>query len=135
MSVRAFPALGFDPAPGSPEALRAEARSAGQAARALAGAASSAVRLRAGWSGEAAVAYGAQARVLPRDLGLAAAAHGTLARELTAFADELAGRQRRAAALESHAAELRATAGVADAEAAARARVALSELETVLADA
>lgn len=180
MSVRTFPALGFDPAPGSPAALLAQAREADQAARALAGAAAAAGRLSAEWDGDAAAAYRAQAPDLPRDLGLAAAAHGTLARELTAFAEDLGGRQVRAADLESRAAALRATAGsatggfqvapggpgghtpggsgssgssaggmrpagtivaaragtgVADPEAAARARVALSELEAVLAEA
>jgi uncharacterized protein YukE len=137
MSVRTFPALGFDPAPGSPAALLAQAREADRAARALAGAATAAGRLSAQWSGDAAAEYRSQSRDLPRDLGLAAAAHGTLARELTTFADDLTGRQSRAAALESRADSLRATAGgaLADPEVAARARHALAELETVLAEA
>lgn len=113
MSVRTFPALGFDPAPGSPAALLAQAREAGRAARALAGAATAAGRLAVEWSGDAAAAYRAQAPDLPRDLGLAAAAHGTLARELTAFADDLAARQTRATTLEARAATLRATADLA----------------------
>jgi hypothetical protein len=99
MSVRTFPVLGFDPAPGSPAALLGQAREADRAARALAGAATAAGRLSAEWSGEAASQYRARAGDLPRDLVLAAAAHGTLARELTAFADDLAGRQLRAADL------------------------------------
>jgi uncharacterized protein YukE len=107
MSVRTFPALGFDPAPGSPAAVLAQAREADRAARALAGAAAAAARLDAGWHGAAAAEYRASAEVLPRDLQHAAAAHGTLARELSAYADDLAARQLRAADLESRAAEAR----------------------------
>ena len=67
MGVRTFPALGFDPAPGSPAALLAQAREADRAARALAGAAAAAGRLDAGWQGGAAEATGPQvARDLPR---------------------------------------------------------------------
>jgi hypothetical protein len=140
MSVRTFPALGFDPAPGSPAALLAQAREADRAARALAGAAMAAGRLSAAWTGPAAASYQAQAGVLPRDLGMAAAAHGTLARELAAFADDLAARQVRAAHLESRAATLRAAAGsphlsLVGSAGPARARLAVSELEAVLADA
>ncbi|HST63547.1 MAG TPA: hypothetical protein VLM05_00020 [Mycobacteriales bacterium] len=124
MSVRTFPALGFDPAPGSPAALRAQARSADLAARTLAGAAASATRLDAAWSGAAATAYRSEARALPGDLHLAAAAHGTLARELAAFADDLCARQRRAAELESRAAALRATAGLIEVAQARSARPA-----------
>ena len=128
MGMRTFPALGFDPAPGSPTALLAEAREADRAARALAG---------------------------------AAAAHGTLARELTAYADDLAIRQLHAADLEDRAAALRARAaglefarhatlvgagggwssggvGVAgpdSEEAAAAARVVADELEAVISEA
>jgi hypothetical protein len=143
MSVRTFPALGFDPAPGSPAALLAQAREADRAARALAGAATAAGRLSAEWTGAAAASYREQAGHLPRDLDRAAAAHGTLARELTAFADDLAARQLRAADLESRAAALRAAAaaarlapvGSAAPEPASAARQAVSELEAVLADA
>jgi uncharacterized protein YukE len=107
MGVRTFPALGFDPAPGSPAALLAQAREADRAARALAGAATAAGLLDAGWQGGAADAFREQARDLPRDLQHAAAAHGALARELTAYADDLASRQLRAGDLESRAAALR----------------------------
>ena len=110
MGMRTFPALGFDPAPGSPSALRAQAREADRAARALAGAAAAASRLDARWQGAAAGAYREHTRGLPPDLGRAAAAHGTLARELTAYADDLAARQLRAADLEDRAAALRARA-------------------------
>ena len=117
MGMRTFPALGFDPAPGSPSALLAQAREADRAARALAGAAAAASRLDARshgaagrWQGAAADAYRDHARELPGDLGRAAGAHGTLARELSAYADDLAARQLRAADLEDRAAALRARA-------------------------
>ncbi|HEV7653669.1 MAG TPA: hypothetical protein VGP36_02890 [Mycobacteriales bacterium] len=108
MSVRTFPALGFDPAPGSPAAVLAQSREADRAARALAGAATAAARLGADWQGSAASAYSAETRALPRDLQQAAAAHGTLSRELAAYADDLAARQLRATDLESRAAAARA---------------------------
>jgi hypothetical protein len=111
MAMRTFPALGFDPVPGSPSALLAQAREADRAARALAGAAAAADRLDARWRGAAADAYREHTRALPGDLGRAAAAHGTLARELAAYADDLAARQLRAAELEDRAAALRARAG------------------------
>ena len=114
MGMRTFPAIGFDPAPGSPSALRAQAREADRAARALAGAAAAASRLDARWRGAAADAYREHTRGLPPDLGRAAAAHGTLARELTAYADDLAARQFRAADLEDRAAALRARADGVD---------------------
>ena len=111
MGMRTFPALGFDPAPGSPSALLAQAREADRAARALAGAAAAASRLDARWRGAAADAYREHARELPGDLSRAAGAHGALARELAAYADDLAARQLRAADLEDRAAALRARAG------------------------
>jgi len=111
MAMRTFPALGFDPAPGSPSAVLAQARDADRAARALAGAAVAAGRLDARWRGAAAEAYRDHTRELPGDLGRAAAAHGTLARELASYADDLATRQLRAADLEDRAAALRARAG------------------------
>src|SRR6185437_14059583 len=111
MAMRTFPALGFDPAPGSPSAVLAQARDADRAARALAGAAVAAGRLDARWRGAAAEAYRDHSRELPGDLGRAAAAHGTLARELASYADDLATRQLRAADLEDRAAALRARAG------------------------
>jgi hypothetical protein len=111
MAMRTFPALGFDPAPGSPSAVLAQAREADRAARALAGAAVAAGRLDARWRGAAAEAHRDHTRELPGDLGRAAAAHGTLARELTSYADDLAARQLRAADLEDRAAALRARAG------------------------
>jgi len=111
MAMRTFPALGFDPAPGSPSAVLAQARDADRAARALAGAAVAAGRLDARWRGAAAEARRDHTRELPGDLGRAAAAHGTLARELASYADDLAARQLRAADLEDRAAALRARAG------------------------
>jgi hypothetical protein len=110
MGMRTFPALGFDPAPGSPAALLAQAHEADRAARALAGAAAAAERLDARWQGAAAEAYRDHTRELPGDLTRAAAAHGTLARELSAYADDLAARQLQAADLEDRAASLRSRA-------------------------
>ena len=111
MAMRTFPALGFDPAPGSPSAVLAQARDADRAARALSGAAVAAGRLDARWRGAAAEARRDHTRELPGDLGRAAAARGTLARELASYADDLAARQLRAADLEDRAAALRARAG------------------------
>jgi uncharacterized protein YukE len=125
MGVRTFPALGFDPAPGVPAALHAQARAADRAARALAGAATAADRLTPQWEGAAAEAFRAGTDPLPGDLGRAAAAHGTLARELSGYAQELVGRQRRAAELESRAAAL----------ATGRSPVLVDELEAVIAAA
>ena len=109
MAMRTFPALGFDPAPGL--ALGGAGRWRDWAARALAGAAVAAGRLDARWRGAAAEAHRDHTRELPGHLGRAAAAHGTLARELASYADDLAARQLRAADLEDRAAVLRARAG------------------------
>jgi hypothetical protein len=162
MGMRTFPALGFDPAPGSPSALLAQAREADRAALALAGAAAAASRLDGRWRGAAADACRDRTGELPGDLGRAAAAHGALARELSAYADALAARQLRATDLEERAAALRARAahvpqqamlvgaGVGapaarrvgpvgttgpDAAGAAAARAAAAELEAVIAEA
>src|SRR5829696_4712009 len=107
MSVRTFPALGFDPAPGAPAALALAAGEAAAAATTLDAAADAADRLEAGWQGGAADAFRERADDLPRDLRHAAAAHGLLARELAAYAEGMVGRQARAAALEQRAAVLR----------------------------
>ena len=158
MAMRTFPALGFDPAPGSPAALLAQAREADRAARALAGAAAAAGRLDARWRGSAADAYRHRTRELPADMTRAAAAHGTLARELTAYADDLVARQLHAADLEDRAAALRFRAAglefarpaalvgaggrsggrigaASDGDAAAAARALADELEAVIAEA
>src|SRR4051812_26313215 len=95
--IVAFPALGFDPAPGDPEALRASAAAVDVVGRSLSTAAGSVAGLDAGWTGDAAAAFRARLGQLPRDLGLAATAHSATARTLLDYADGLAGRRRRAA--------------------------------------
>ena len=108
MTVRTFDGLGFDPAPGEPATLAARARDTAAAAGTLQAAAGNAARLDGGgWVGDAAAAFRERAAGLPRDLDRAAAAHGTLARTLAAYAAELTGRQARAADLDRRAAELR----------------------------
>ena len=107
MGVRTFPALGFDPAPGSPAALLAQAREADRAARALAGRRPRPGGWMRGGRGRAAEATGSRPG-LPGTSARGRVAHGTLARELTAYADDLAARQLRAADLEARAAALRA---------------------------
>ncbi|MFL6127949.1 MAG: WXG100 family type VII secretion target [Mycobacteriales bacterium] len=100
-------ALGFDPAPGSPEALLSSARQAEATGRSLAAAAGSVARLDPSWRGPAAIAFRDRLGELPRDLDGAAAAHRSVARALTDYADGLAGRRRRVAELERRAEELR----------------------------
>lgn len=117
MAIREFPALGFDPAPGDPTALAAAARDVSGAATVLGDASANVTRLNsAGWTGEAADAFRTQLKDLPRDLDLAARSHRTAAQALSGFGEELATRQRRAAELETRAAELRRreAAAVAD---------------------
>ena len=69
-----------------------------------------------GWTGDAADAFRGQLQDLPRDLDLAARSHQTAARALTDFSTGLVTRQRRAAELESRAAELRRRQNAAVAE-------------------
>lgn len=108
MSIRTFPALGYDPAPGDPGVLAGAARRADAAARTFSDAAGTAARLdSAGWEGDAAEAFRTRLRDLPRDLRLATSAHGTVARTLADYGDGLAVRQRRASELERRADELR----------------------------
>jgi uncharacterized protein YukE len=60
-----------------------------------------------GWTGDAADAFRGQLKDLPRDLDLAARSHRTAAQALTEYGTGLVSRQRRAAELETRAAELR----------------------------
>jgi hypothetical protein len=105
--VVAFPALGFDPAPGDPESLRASAGEVDAVGRSLSAAAGSIAGLDAGWAGDAAAAFRDRLGELPRDLGHASTAHASVARALLAYADGLAGRRWRAAELEWRAERLR----------------------------
>jgi uncharacterized protein YukE len=107
MTARTFPALGFDPAPGDPESLRASAGQVDAVGRSLSAAAGSIAGLDAGWAGDAAAAFRARLGELPRDLGHACTAHASVARALLAYADGLVGRRWRAAELEWRAERLR----------------------------
>jgi uncharacterized protein YukE len=105
---REFPALGFDPAPGDPDAVSGAARGAGSAGRVLGAASASVTRLNSsGWTGEAAEAFRGQLKDLPRDLEVAARSYQVAARALGDFGSGLVGRQARAGELESRAEELR----------------------------
>jgi uncharacterized protein YukE len=117
VTVREFPALGFDPAPGDAPALGSAAADVTGAGRVFGDASASVTRLNSsGWTGDAADGFRGQLKDLPRDLDLAARSHQTAARALTDFGSGLAGRQRRAAELESRAAELRRRESAAVAE-------------------
>lgn len=86
-----FPALGFDPCPGDPEALDAIAR---QCRRTAAGLRTDVDALRrtpdaALWQGEAARAFAGYVSALPRDLARAATSYEVVARALLAHSSEL----------------------------------------------
>ena len=117
MTIREFPALGFDPAPGEATALGTAAEGVAGAGRVFGGASANVARLNSsGWTGDAADAFRGQLADLPRDLDLAATSHRTAARALSAYATGLGVRQRRAGELESRAAALRQQEGAAVAE-------------------
>ena len=117
MTVREFPALGFDPAPGDAAALSSAAADVAGAGTVFGNASANVTQLNSsGWTGDAADAFRGQLKDLPRDLDLAARSHQAAARALTDFGGGLAGRQRRAAELESQAADLRRREGAAVAE-------------------
>jgi hypothetical protein len=146
----AYPALGFDPAPGSPAALAEAADRAVAVGRVHADAAVLAARLDAGWTGPAADAFRARLRDLPRDLERAAAAHEEAGSVLAGYGAGLALRQRWAGELERRAAELRrqraaamaagvtgvaGVAGLGAGSAQARAAWCTAELDQVVAEA
>jgi hypothetical protein len=117
MTTREFPALGFDPAPGDAGALSSAAADVSGAGTVFGDASANVQRLNSsGWTGDAAEAFRGQLKDLPRDLDLAARSHQTAARALTDFGAGLVARQRRAAELESRAADLRRREGAAVAE-------------------
>ncbi|HST63627.1 MAG TPA: hypothetical protein VLM05_00440 [Mycobacteriales bacterium] len=108
MTVREFPALGFDPAPGDAGALDAAAADVAATGKVFGDASANVSRLNSsGWTGDAADAFRGQLKDLPRDLDLAARSHQTAARALTDYQSGLVSRQRRAAELETRAADLR----------------------------
>ncbi|HSR23577.1 MAG TPA: WXG100 family type VII secretion target [Candidatus Eisenbacteria bacterium] len=86
-----FPALGFDPCPGDPDALEALAR---HCRRTAAGLRTDVDALRrapsaAWWQGDAARAFAGYAVALPRDLARAAASYEAVARALITHSAEL----------------------------------------------
>jgi uncharacterized protein YukE len=108
MTTREFPALGFDPAPGDAGALSSAAADVAGTGTVFGDASANVTRLNSsGWTGDAADAFRGQLKDLPRDLDLAARSHQTAARALTEYGNGLVSRQRRAAELETQAAELR----------------------------
>ncbi len=109
MASRAFPALGFDPAPGDPAALTDAATSLDAVSRVAADTGASAARLdSSGWTGDAGDGFRRRLAPLPADLDRVARAHRAAAAALSGYGAELVGRQRRAATLEARAAEVRA---------------------------
>jgi Domain of unknown function (DUF6531) len=117
VAVREFPALGFDPAPGNAAALSSAAADVTGAGRVFSDASANVSKLNSSaWTGDAADAFRGQLNDLPRDLDLAADSHQTAARALTDYGSGLVTRQRRAADLESRAADLRRRESAAVAE-------------------
>ncbi|HVE29547.1 MAG TPA: hypothetical protein VNC80_05745, partial [Mycobacteriales bacterium] len=117
MAVREFPALGFDPAPGDAAALSSAAADVTGAGTVFSDASANVSKLNSStWTGDAADAFRGQLNDLPRDLDLAADSHRTAAKALTDYGSALVARQRRAADLESRAADLRRRETVAVAE-------------------
>jgi hypothetical protein len=108
MATREFPALGFDPAPGDAGAVSAAASDVQGAGTVFADASAHVSTLNSSaWTGDAADAFRGQLKDLPRDLDLAARSHRTAAQTLVDWGNGLQVRQRRAAELESRAADLR----------------------------
>ena len=108
MATREFPALGFDPAPGDTAAVSAAASDVRGAGTVFSDASANVSKLNSSaWTGDAADAFRGQLKDLPRDLDLAARSHQTAAQTLVDWGNGLTGRQRRAADLESRAADLR----------------------------
>ena len=108
MAVREFPALGFDPAPGDAAALNSAAADVTGAGTVFSDASANVAELNSSaWTGDAADAFRAQLDDLPRDLDLAADSHRTAAKALSDYGSGLVARQRRAADLESRAADRR----------------------------
>jgi uncharacterized protein YukE len=117
MTTRDFPALGFDPAPGDPGAISSAAADVAGTGKVFGDASANVAKLNSsGWTGDAADAFRGQLKDLPRDLDLAARSHRTAATTLTDWSSGLTARQRRAAELESQAAELRRRESAAVAE-------------------
>lgn len=106
--MTAFPALGFDPAPGDPGELarlgRDTARAAGEVQE-LAQVLRALSALGADWCGLSATAFAEQVGDLPRQLGRAHDAFGEVARQVGHWSDSLEALQAEARAAERDAAE------------------------------
>lgn len=103
-----FPGLGFDPAPGDPDAARLCSRVHGRTAAELDALAVEVSRLgevSSAWRGAAASAFSATLSPLPGQLREAAEAFAASAARLSAWADELDDLQARARVLERAAGE------------------------------
>jgi hypothetical protein len=116
MPVRAFPALGFDPAPGAPVSLDALGSDVARHASSLAASSQRVAQIRAtGWVGQAADAFAADIAPLPGDLGRSAEVFGGVASALGIYASELGSAQRRVDTLEQRAAQARSARQLATA--------------------
>lgn len=94
MTVAMFPALGFDPAPGSAEAIRALAADCRQVAGQLTGEAHTLTAIGStGWTGPAALAFTATLDTLPADLRTAAQSFTVTAAAIDRYAADLADAQ------------------------------------------
>lgn len=134
--VLAFPALGFDPAPGDPAALAAAARSLRTVGDGAAGAGAAAARLdSSGWTGSAGDGFRGQLAPLPADLDRVSVAHRRAAAALDRYGAGLVRRQRRAAELEAWAAAVPAEDEDALREVVAQARRLGHEHTTAAAEA
>lgn len=106
--MSAFPALGFDPAPGSPDVVARLGRDTTRVAGELAALGRDLQRLDAvgaDWRGEAASCFRASLGELPRHLRRAEESFAAAARELSGWSAELADLQSQARAAEGDAAD------------------------------
>jgi hypothetical protein len=100
-----FPALGFDPAPGEPEAVSSGAEAGRRFAERLASDVATLRRMSASdWIGDAGDRFRDKVKDLPRDLDRSRAAYDATSRALTEYAGELSAAQRQARSLEEEAA-------------------------------
>jgi hypothetical protein len=112
MASYTFPALGFDPAPGDPDAVEAVARDCLRSAQDL-GADADLLKLLTGhidWQGEAADAFTAHPAQLHDDLARASEAYGGTGSALTVYAADLRQAKLEARRLEEEAGEARTRA-------------------------
>lgn len=110
MATYSFPALGFDPAPGDPDAVESLARDCARAARELEDGAAQldAVGDPGIWEGEAADGFRARTKQVRSDLGASGGACGAAGSALLRFADVLREAQLQARRAEDEAADAKA---------------------------